>query len=197
MIALQKFSRLPQLTIGLIAISIAVTFVTDFGQSNSSAIFMITRIANPNYFLYEVTQGEVWRLVSPIFVHLSVIHIIFNMLWLWDLGGTIETLKGRLNLVGQILVYAVAGNLAQYYFAGPFFGGMSGVVYGLLGYLWMQGKFNPRFGATLPNAIVYMMLIWYVVCWTGILGPIANMAHTGGLVTGLVWGLIQAKLMTK
>jgi membrane associated rhomboid family serine protease len=196
MIGLQKFPRLPQLTIGLIIISIAITFVTDFGQSNSWHVFMITKITNPEFNLYEIRQGEIWRLVTPIFIHLSVIHIIFNMMWLWDLGGTIEILQGRFNLISQVLIYGVVGNLAQYYSSGPLFGGMSGVVYGLLGYLWMQGKFNPRFGATIPKEIVVMMLIWYFLSWTGFLGPIANMAHTGGLVVGLIWGFSQAKYTT-
>jgi len=197
MIGIQKFPRLPQLTIGLVVISIAITFVTEFGKSNNWGLFIISQIPDKNYILYEISQGEVWRLITPIFVHLSFLHIIFNMMWLWDLGGTIETIKGRFNLASQIIVYGVVGNLAEYFYSGPYFGGMSGVVYGLLGYLWMQGKFNPRFGASLPKEIVYMMLIWYFLCWTGFLGPIANMAHTGGLIVGLMWGFTQAKMASK
>ncbi len=196
MIGLQKFPRLPQLTLALIVLSIVITFVTEFGQSETSGMFMISRIASPTVYLYEVSQGEVWRLLSPIFIHLSYLHIIFNMMWLWDLGGTIETLQGRFNILTQVVVYGIVGNLAQYTFAGPAFGGMSGVVYGLLGYMWMQGKFNPRFGASLPKEIVYMMLIWYFICWTGLLGPIANMAHTGGLLAGLIIGFVHAKIVT-
>ncbi|VAW91120.1 Rhomboid protease GlpG [hydrothermal vent metagenome] len=195
MIGLQKFPRLPQLTLALIVLSIVITFVTDFGKSENSAMFMISRIASPSVYLYEVSQGDVWRLLTPIFIHLSYIHIIFNMMWLWDLGGTIETLEGRLNIFSQVVVYGIVGNLAQYTFSGPLFGGMSGVVYGLLAYVWVQGKFNPRFGASLPKEIVYMMLIWYFICWTGLLGPIANMAHTGGLVTGLIFGFVHVKIV--
>jgi len=197
MIGLQTFPRLPQLTIGLIVISIAITFVTDFGQSSYWGVFMISRIPDPGFNLYEIRQGEIWRLITPIFIHLSYIHIIFNMMWLWDLGGTIENLQGRFNIVSQVIVYGIAGNLAQYYSSGPFFGGMSGVVYGLLGYIWMQCKFNPRFGASIPKEIAYMMLAWYFLCWTGLFGPIANMAHTGGLLVGLVWGFINARLTVK
>ncbi len=195
MIGLQKFPRLPQLTLALIVLSVVVTFVTEFGQSINSGMFMISRIASPTVYLYEVSQGEAWRLITPIFIHLSYLHIIFNMMWLWDLGGTIETLQGRFNIFSQVVVYGIVGNLAQYTIAGPSFGGMSGVVYGLLGYMWMQGKFNPRFGASLPKEIVYMMLIWYFVCWTGLLGPIANMAHTGGLLAGLIIGFTHAKIV--
>ena len=76
----------------------------------------------------------------------------------------------------------------------PYFGGMSGVVYGLLGYCWMQGKFNPAFGAVLNKQTVIMMLGWFVLCWTGLLGPIANWAHTAGLLAGILWGYLEAVL---
>jgi GlpG protein len=110
------------------------------------------------------------------------------MLWLFDLGGVVEVRQGSPRLGILVGVIAVISNLAQFYYGGPSFGGMSGVVYGLLAYIWVQGKLNPRFGLQLHQYIVYMMLIWFVVCWTGLLGPIANMAHTMGLVMGLILG---------
>jgi membrane associated rhomboid family serine protease len=71
------------------------------------------------------------------------------------------------------------------------FGGMSGVVYGLLAYVWMQGRYNQRFGYALHKSTAVMMLVWFVLCWTGLLGPIANWAHTTGLLIGLAWGYLE------
>ena len=68
---------------------------------------------------------------------------------------------------------------------------MSGVVYALLGYFWMQGRYNPRFGVALHQTTVTMMLVWYVLCWTGIFGPIANWAHTAGALAGIAWGFLD------
>jgi GlpG protein len=72
------------------------------------------------------------------------------------------------------------------------FGGMSGVVYALLGYVWMRGKYDPASGLFVPPPTVTMMLIWFVAGWTGILGPIANMAHGAGLVLGMAWGYFSS-----
>jgi GlpG protein len=76
--------------------------------------------------------------------------------------------------------------------ASPLFGGMSGVVYGLLGYVWGQGFGRSDLGFSLNRSTVVMMLVWYALCWTGLLGPIANWAHTAGLIVGVGWGYISA-----
>jgi GlpG protein len=93
-----------------------------------------------------------------------------------------------------VVATGIASNVAQYALTGsPLFGGMSGVVYGLLGYAWMQSRFNPTFGLALHTSTVTMMLVWYVLCWTGMLGPIANWAHTAGLAMGVAWGFLAAQ----
>jgi GlpG protein len=70
---------------------------------------------------------------------------------------------------------------------------MSGVDYGLLGFLWIRGKYDPRAGFELNPGSVKMMLIWLVLCYTGLMGSIANMAHTVGLLTGMAWGYYTAR----
>ena len=106
----------------------------------------------------------------------------------------IERAQNRIQLALLVIAIGISSNLAQYAFDGPGFGGMSGVVYGLLGYIWMQGRFNPRFGISLRKPIVVWMLAWYVICLTGLVGSIANMAHTAGLALGIVWGFTAAHI---
>lgn len=142
-----------------------------------------------------VLKGDYWRLLTPILLHFGIAHIVFNMLWLWQLGGPLERRLGSLELFSLIAVVGALSNLAQYFYDPvSLFGGMSGVVYALLGYFWMQGRLNPGFGMALRQPIVVMMLIWFVVCWLGLVGNIANMAHTAGLFLGILWGFASAIL---
>lgn len=191
---LHGFSRwgpFPPLTVALVVTSALFSIVSGFGSSLN--VLLPFFIATPGVeLLAEVRAGEVWRLLTPIFIHLSVLHLVFNMMWLWDLGRLIEVRRGPWLFAGFVIAVGVASNLAQYLITGsPRFGGMSGVVYGLLGFVWMQGRFNPRAGYVMNKQVVVMMLVWYVLCWTGVLGPIANWAHTGGLLIGVVWGYLD------
>lgn len=142
--------------------------------------------------LPEVRHGQIWRLFTPAFTHVFVLHILFNMLWLRDLGSMIESRQGSLQLALLVLVLAAISNFGQYYVSGPLFYGMSGVVYGLLGYVWIRGKFDPGSGLYLHPSTVNMMLIWFVLCYTNLLGPVANTAHAVGLVTGMAWGYLSS-----
>jgi len=183
-------------TTALIAVSVGVSLLSKMGAAtaNVAALF----IAAPNTHGFQsVLAGEVWRLVTPIFLHFGPLHLLFNMLWTWDLGRALEWKKGSGFVLGFVLLVGAGSNLAQYLLTGsPRFGGMSGVVYGFLGYVWMQGRHNPAFGIALNKQTVSMMLGWFVVCWLGLLGPIANWAHTLGLAIGTAWGFLEAKSRT-
>jgi GlpG protein len=149
-----------------------------------------------NSMLSEVRHGQVWRLFTPALIHMSFAHLLLNMLWLRDLGSMIEARSGSLQLLLQVAVIAVVSNVAQYYVSGPAFGGMSGVVYGLLGYAWIRGKLNPASGLFLHTSTVMMMLAWFVLCYTPLLTPlvghVANTVHAAGLLVGMSWGFFSA-----
>jgi GlpG protein len=151
--------------------------------------------------LPEVMHGQIWRLITPIFMHASItkdpLHLIFNMMWLYQLGSMIEARQGSLFLFLFVAVSAALSNLGQYFQHGPAFYGMSGVVYALAGYIWMRGKYNPASGLYLDRQSVVILLIWLVVCYTGIVGPVANTAHVVGLLVGMAWGGAAAILATR
>jgi membrane associated rhomboid family serine protease len=188
---LENFVRtgpIPPLTVALIGVSVLLSLYAGLGARLE--VYVPFFIGAPGTgLLRSVLSGELWRLLTPIFLHFGLLHLLFNMLWLWDLGGALEARRGFGFLALFVLISGIGGNLAQYLITGsPYFGGMSGVVFGLLGFIWMQGRYNPWAGMALSNEIMIMMLIWFVLGWTGLIGPIANWAHTGGLVIGGVWG---------
>jgi GlpG protein len=69
---------------------------------------------------------------------------------------------------------------------------MSGVVYGLFGYVWMRGHFDSASGYFLSRQDVIWMMLWLLVCCTGVIGPVANTAHAVGLLVGAGWGFLRS-----
>jgi hypothetical protein len=66
------------------------------------------------------------------------------------------------------------------------------VVYGLFGFVMIRAKYHPAGGYTPSPQNVAMMMIWLVLCFTGLVGPIANGAHVAGLVTGAGIAFVNA-----
>ena len=188
-----KLSHIP-ITLGIIVICIAVYLLQHFW--NEQVVFL-SLVINPfvEPHLSAISDGEWWRLFSPMLLHFSIFHIVFNMMWIWDFGKIIEVRQGGWVFILICLVCSVCANLIQFWVSGPSFGGMSGVVYGLFGYLWIQGQFNPAFGIKLNPTIVKLLLGFFVICWTGLLEKffsisVANAAHSAGLVSGIVIAFI-------
>jgi GlpG protein len=143
--------------------------------------------------LPEVRSGEIWRVITPIFIHMTALHIIFNMLWLRDLGSMVEARQSSGFLFVFVVVVAAISNLAQFFYHGPAFGGMSGVDYGLLGYIWIRGKIEPGSGLVLHRYVVITSLVWFFACLVNIIPGVANAAHGAGLGAGMLWGYLAAK----
>ncbi len=108
-------------------------------------------------------QWQLWRWVTHAILHFSALHIAFNVLWWWQLGGDIEQKLGSKKLLQIFLVSAALSGAGQYWVEGANFGGLSGVVYALVGYLWMLGSKSPQVGLGIARPIVGFMLVWLVL----------------------------------
>ncbi|MBB3238683.1 GlpG protein [Pseudomonas sp. Tn43] len=153
-----------------------------------------------------LAAGQWWRLVTPMLIHFGILHLAMNAMWYWELGRRIESRQGSINLIGLTLLFSLVSNYVQFLFSGPsLFGGLSGVLYGLLGHCWIFQLLAPNPTYRLPRGVLVMMLVWLLVCLSGLIsmigfGQIANAAHVSGLLigcfTGLLGGLYNRRKLT-
>jgi GlpG protein len=143
-----------------------------------------------------IEKSELWRLITPAFIHFSFMHIIFNCLWVYVLGKTIEQIHGPITYLGLFLFTSILSNLAEFFFTGPsLFGGLSGFVYGMIGFVMVNELQLNKEIYGLPPAFYFFAIIWLMLGFLGILelfglGSIANFAHLGGLIGGIIYATI-------
>ncbi|WP_330925529.1 rhomboid family intramembrane serine protease [Candidatus Sororendozoicomonas aggregata] len=145
--------------------------------------------------------GQYWRLITPVFLHFSLLHLAFNMVWVFDLGQRIEEKHGPWPLFFLVLVTGIAANGVQYFFgsANALFGGFSGVIFALLGYCLVREKLDKSCQFGILPAVYGFMLIYLIIGYTGVFdgiagGRVANAAHTGGLLSGALVGALVGLL---
>lgn len=141
---------------------------------------------------------DVWRYFSHAVMHFSVLHILFNLLWWWYLGGAVEKRLGSGKLIVITIISALLSGFIQHKFSGPWFGGLSGVVYALMGYVWLRGERDPQSGINLPRGLIAFALVWLIAGWFDLFGmSIANGAHVTGLVVGLSMAFVDTQNVRK
>ena len=190
----------------IILISILIAFLSNYGS--------IIAIIEPFTFIkidlgsyqngyvsfnsLETTMqnNEWWRLITPMFIHFSLTHLVFNCLWIYVLGSKIEQIDGHITFINLVIFSSIISNLAQHFFGeSALFGGLSGVIYGLLGYCMIIEIDTKQERYDLPSALYLFMLIWLILGFLGILnlfgfGNVANYAHLGGLISGIIFAMI-------
>ena len=143
--------------------------------------------------LSQLVGLEFWRAFTPAFLHFGIEHLVFNLFWWWYLAGMVERERGAGRLLLILLVASALPNLMQFGVSGPHFGGLSGVVYALLAYVWLSGRLNPGGRMSLPDGMAVLMVIWLVLGFVGVLGNVANLAHLGGGLIGLLQAVLDRK----
>ena len=181
----------------IIALAIFLTLFTNFGLNNflEPLLFIKTNL-NSSFENTYLINNEWWRLITPTFLHFSMTHLVFNCLWIYILGQRIEKLDGLSVFLFIFILTGILSNAGQFFWTQQYlFGGLSGSVYGLLGYCFiieLDGR-HGRYG--LPEALYLFMFIWLLVGFTGVLsffgfGNVANTAHLVGMIAGFILGFI-------
>jgi GlpG protein len=200
------YHRAP-VSFALIVVSVIVFALTTFNPSLFDILAFSPYVYNERLGYYgsvfaAIARGQVWRLITPIFLHLDLLHLFFNMTAMRYLGERVEMRKGSWRFALLVLVAAIGSNVGESFKSGGDFGGMSGVVFALAGYLWIKGHTDPEDHLSLDPRSVNWMLGWFLL---GIVAPVlagpnhphafpynmANVAHGVGLALGMVFGLLR------
>ncbi len=177
-------------TLTILAVTAIFFVLSGFGSLESEITRTLAQ-SNP-----AVAAGEWWRIFTPILLHGSFMHILFNMWALWVLGPQIERAVGGSAFLGLYIASAGMGGVA-YYLSGSLAPavGASGAIFGLFGVwlAWALRRRNTAAGRAMLSQIGFLLLINAALPF--LVRGIAWQAHLGGLiigfVIGLIWGVIQ------
>lgn len=201
---------IPPLTLTIIILCVFLGLVTQFGApdpNNWLGNFAKKQLMFVDMSLYRASldptaslkKGELWRVITPAFLHGGTIHLLFNMLSLASLGRLTERLEGIGRYAMLVVVIAIGSHLLQglmplNWYGSPNFVGISGVIFGLLGYVGMKTTLRPDLGFQLPAQVYLMTALILVIGFSG--GSkdfqMANLAHVGGLVVGVALAFVMS-----
>lgn len=184
------------ITISLVLLCLLVAIVSALGtQPARVATLFYPLIASDSllHLLADVSRLDIMlRTLTPMFLHFGELHLVFNMLWLWYFGKQLEAIHPAWLFVVLIILTSFASNTAQYLYSNHNnFGGMSGVVYGLVGYTWVIHSFMPKSYLLFNRNMFVFFIVALVVMELVASSWIATAAHVGGLVVGLLLGLLS------
>ena len=146
---------------------------------------------SPLYESAEIRRGQLWRLVTSIFPHVDILHLAFNLYWLWVLGTVVERVYGHSKTILLLALFAVGSNALDFAFdqGGV---GLSGVGYGLFGLLCVLSERDERFRGAIDRRTVQLFVGWFFICIVTTLTytfVVANVAHGAGAILGALAGL--------
>lgn len=184
---------LAPLTAALIAACVVVASISKLGTDLSAVrdmFFPSGPTTGLAALLAALDSAGLWlRTLTPALLHFGPVHLVFNMLWLWYFGRLMEPVLGAGRYTLVILVTAFSANVLQYLWEGSNnFGGMSGVVYGQLGFIWLWQIVSGERRLRLPMAMIMVFLGALVLMEILASAFIATAAHVGGLVAGMLAG---------
>jgi membrane associated rhomboid family serine protease len=143
----------------------------------------------------EIARGQWWRFVTPVFIHIGMLHLFFNSYALWIVGPQVEKLYGGARFVILYVLTGVAGVYGSYFYhPRSVSAGASGAIFGLFGVLLVFGiryrhAVPPFFKRAVGTGVLPVIVINLIIGFT--IPAIDNSAHIGGLLAGaLLAGIV-------
>lgn len=185
------WKRPPLVTCIICAAAIAVFYVSAAFEGTQNQYDVVGYFWSGNIF-YDCAQ---WTLLSSALYHVDILHLAFNLYWLYVLGSIFERRFGALRFAAFFASAALFSSGMQVAASGSTSVGASGAGYALFGFLLVARRLYPEFKA-ITKRITQVFLIWLVVCWLATLAGIAdigNAAHLGGFIYGAVAGALVVR----
>ncbi len=139
----------------------------------------------------DIYSGAYWSLFSTVFVHVEIWHLVFNVYWLFQLGGRMEKALGWWRWLIFVAAASLVSSSAELALTGSTGIGASGVAYAFFGFMWLTRRRVPEFAKILDPRTVIIFLVWLVACMvltaTHVFA-VGNAAH----LTGLLFGTLAA-----
>lgn len=173
-----------------------ITVGTCIAATAASGWWWLGNDVSPLLMAPSAVGPEPWRLLTSTLLHVNFIHLLFNGLWMFRFGTLLEGQLGALRFGGLFVLLAVGSGAAEQALAGGGVG-LSGVVYGLFGFLWAARRAGQRYAlAVVDQRTTALFVGWFFFCivatYTGMLA-IANVAHGMGALLGFLLGLAAAR----
>lgn len=185
-------AQTPILTYLLVALSVAITGAALVSGGHSSSL--LGSIGSFGYADPEqIWDGHVWGLVTTVFIHGSVWHLLFNMIWLVQMGRILERTLPPAIYLAFIIASAAVGSASEMLLSGQTGIGMSGVVYALFGLLWAGRGSDPAWRTVATRDNLRLFIGWGLFCVAATYFHflnVANGAHGGGFLFGLCIGYL-------
>lgn len=137
---------------------------------------------------HSIFNGRYWGLISSNFLHVEILHLVFNLYWFWVFGKKMEYEIGEISFLFLIISSALISSLAELGFSGESGIGLSGIVYAFFGFILIKSKASNSYDGFLNSSTIRLFVMWMLFCivlsYLKIF-PIANAAHVGGFIWGL------------
>ncbi|WP_046173832.1 rhomboid family intramembrane serine protease [Domibacillus indicus] len=164
------------------AVNIIMFFLMTFfgGSTNTQVLLQFGAKFNPL-----ILEGEWWRFITPIFLHIGLLHLLMNSMALYYLGTAVEQIYGRLRFLWIYLFSGFTGSLLSFLLTPNLSAGASGAIFGLFGALLYFGVTKPKlFFRTMGMNILVVIGINLAFGFT--VPGIDNAGHIGGLIGGFL-----------
>ena len=155
-----------------------------------------TKIVGAKVLMAKWQWAEPWRMLTPVFLHFSLAHIIFNAAAMLQVGSWVERLWGLRFYLVLCLLTGIAGKALQYSWSqSPMFGGLSGIVFGLFTFNGVTQLLQPSKAFPLPKGLYVMLAVWLIAGFTPFFEQVfgvqmGNGAHLGGALAGALTAVL-------